>query len=72
MKYIIVILILSPLIGFTNLSSVQIQKVDSIRQLLAHNQNDTTTINLWRAWDNLIYRTNTELDIRLNEQIDSL
>jgi serine phosphatase RsbU (regulator of sigma subunit) len=59
-KVIVLLLCSAPVLG---------QSVDSLKQVIEHSSNDTVKINALAAWDNLIYRSDPELDVALNQQI---
>ncbi|MFT4601751.1 MAG: tetratricopeptide (TPR) repeat protein [Arenicella sp.] len=48
------------------------EKIDSLRQSIKSAKHDTTIVNSWKAWDNLIYIADPEMDLNLNQRIDSL
>lgn len=61
-----------PLCGRAQLSVKQEAQVDSLKRVIKTAKHDTTIINAWIAWDNIIYAADPELDWRLNQKIDSL
>src|SRR5688500_13853905 len=46
--------------------------VDSLQRIIKSAGHDSTIINTWKAWDNLIYMSDPELDFKLSRMIDSL
>lgn len=48
------------------------REVDSLKQVVNNARHDTVVVNAWFAWDNLIYISDPELDLALNQRIDSL
>jgi len=44
-------------------------KVDSLKKIIATAEHDTTKVNALRQWDNLIYISDPELDLELNQSI---
>ena len=54
------------------LSSQQESEIDSLKKVIATANHDSTVINAWEAWDNIIYLADPELDFALNQKIDSL
>jgi serine phosphatase RsbU (regulator of sigma subunit) len=48
------------------------KQIDSLQVVIASNQHDSIKIKAINAWDNLIYRTDPQLDFRLNVDIDSI
>ncbi len=46
--------------------------IDSIQKCIAKAKHDTIVLKCWKAWDDLIYVTDPELDFQLNTKIDSL
>jgi serine phosphatase RsbU (regulator of sigma subunit)/Tfp pilus assembly protein PilF len=65
-------LLLVPIIGFSQLSAEEELYIDSLHQVIAAADHDSTVISAWIQWDNLIYYTDPELDLELNLKIDSL
>lgn len=59
-----------PVIG--TISSHQQHAIDSLKNIVATAQHDTTKINAYIAWDNLIYISDPKLDEELNEKIVAL
>lgn len=54
------------------LSESQLQKIDSLKKVITTAKHDTSKINAFEAWDNLIYVSNPSLDKKLNEDIIKL
>lgn len=54
------------------LSDSQLQKIDSLKNVIATAKHDTSKINAFEAWDNIIYVSNPSLDQKLNEDIIKL
>ncbi len=50
----------------------QKRQIDSLKMVISKAKHDTTIINAWIAWDNIIYISNPDLDFELNKKIDSL
>ena len=63
------------LMSFTGLAqpaSEQDQIIDSIQNVIKTASHDSIIIKNWKAWDDIIYASNPELDLTLNLKIDSL
>ncbi|MFT7613814.1 MAG: serine phosphatase RsbU (regulator of sigma subunit)/tetratricopeptide (TPR) repeat protein [Parvicellaceae bacterium] len=54
------------------LSDNQEHQIDSLKQVIETAVHDTTLVNAWSVWDNIIYASNPNLDLKLNHKIDSL
>ena len=64
--------ILLLLISFNSkaqLSDEQTLKIDSLKEVIITAKHDTIKINALVAWDNIIYVSDPELDLELNQQI---
>ena len=62
---------------FSGLSSAQLSPaqetyIDSLKEIVTTSKQDTSVINAWISWDNMIYFIDPELDFILNQKIDSL
>jgi serine phosphatase RsbU (regulator of sigma subunit)/tetratricopeptide (TPR) repeat protein len=57
---------------FAQLSPKQVRQVDSLKHIIKTAKHDTIIINAWKAWDNIIWVSDPNLDKQLNEQIDTL
>lgn len=47
-------------------------KIDSLQQVIKEAKHDSVIVKAWFAWDNIIYASDPELDLKLNKSIDSL
>ncbi|MCR9174054.1 MAG: tetratricopeptide repeat protein [bacterium] len=47
-------------------------KIDSLKSVIKNAKNDTTIIRCLREWDDIIYKTDPDLDLELNLRMDSL
>ncbi len=56
----------------TQNSSNHLKIIDSIKHVIATTKQDTLKIKAWKAWDDLIYISDPDLDFQLNCKIDSL
>lgn len=73
MRKLLVILFLSVCLqAFTQLTPGQKTKIDSLQGVIETAKQDTTIINAWLEWDNIIYATDPQLDLELNEKIEAL
>ena len=72
MKKLIYILLLLPLVGKAQISTEQQAQIDSLQRIIKTAKHDTIIVNAWVAWDNIVYKTDPELDFVLNQRIDSL
>ena len=48
------------------------ERVDSLKQVMVTAKNDTVVVNALIAWDYIIYRTDPDMDLTLNQKIDSV
>jgi tetratricopeptide (TPR) repeat protein len=60
------------LVSIAQLPADQKAQVDSLQQLIKTAKHDTTIVNAWIAWDNIVWRAEPEMDFVLNQKIDSL
>ncbi|MCI5058644.1 MAG: tetratricopeptide repeat protein [Flavobacteriales bacterium] len=72
MKQVLFIFLSLPLLGISNSSLEQTQRVDSIKNLIKTAQNDSALIRLWESWSYIIYQSDPEQDFVLMKKIDSL
>ncbi len=72
MKYSFLILFLFPFLVFGQLSQDQKQEIEEIKLKIAKANHDSIVIKEWINWDNIIYLMDPELDLELNQKIDSL
>jgi len=59
-------------IGFSSIAQLtdkQIQQIDSLKEIISTAKHDTIKINALVAWDDIIYVSDPELDLELNQQI---
>lgn len=71
MKSICLLLFLTAFLSFGQDRKEQMQ-IDSIKRVISLAKNDTNVINALRDWDNIIYRYDSDLDLKLNLRIDSI
>jgi len=57
---------------FGQLTPVQEKQIDSLKQIIKIAKHDSTIINAWKVWIEIIYYTDPELEFKLNKKIDSL
>jgi serine phosphatase RsbU (regulator of sigma subunit)/Tfp pilus assembly protein PilF len=60
------------LVSIAQLSADQQAQVDSLQQVIKTAKHDTIIVNAWIAWDNIVWRSDPEMDFVLNQKIDSL
>ena len=60
------------MVSQAQLSADQQAQVDSLEQIITSAKHDTTIVNAWIAWDNIIYVTDPDMDFILNQRTDSL
>ncbi|MBN4071025.1 tetratricopeptide repeat protein [Crocinitomix catalasitica] len=72
MRKLLVIFIFIPLVSFGQLSKEQKAQIDSLKLVIKTSKHDTVTINAWKAWDNIIWVSDPELDFELNNKIEEL
>lgn len=58
--------------AFSQLSPEQNRRIDSLKYIISTAKHDTSIINAWESWDNIIYVSDPEMDLELNKKIDSL
>ena len=66
------ILFIALFIGFSSIAQLtdeQIQQIDSLKEVISTAKHDTIKIKALSAWDNIIYFSDPELDLELNQQI---
>ena len=71
-KYLCVFLMLFSFISKAQLTDEQTLKIDSLKELISSEKHDTIKINAIYAWRNIIYASDPELDLELNQQIVDL
>jgi tetratricopeptide (TPR) repeat protein/serine phosphatase RsbU (regulator of sigma subunit) len=71
-KLLTIALILFSLQGMAQLSPKKEAKIDSLKQVVATATHDTIIIKALIAWDNIIWRSDPNLDIELNEKMEAL
>ncbi|MBN4077674.1 tetratricopeptide repeat protein, partial [bacterium AH-315-C20] len=54
------------------LSPEQKKEIDSLKRVIKSAKHDTIIINAWKAWDDIIWISDPELDFELNEKIEAL
>lgn len=54
------------------LTREQAAEVASLKKVIQSAKHDTTIVNAWKAWDDIIYVVDPTLDFELNKKIDSL
>jgi tetratricopeptide (TPR) repeat protein len=72
LKSLIVLLLLSPLVSFAQLTKQQQAQIDSLKQVIETAKHDSTVIKAWKAWDDIIYVSDPELDLELNIKVEAL
>lgn len=72
MRFFLFFLVIVPLTSAGQLSPKQIAKIDSLNAVIRFSKNDTVVINALKAWDNIVYSSDPEMDLKLNLQIDSV
>ncbi|MBN4077673.1 tetratricopeptide repeat protein, partial [bacterium AH-315-C20] len=72
MRKLLVISYLFSFSGFSQLTPEQEAQIDSLKEVIESAKHDTTIINAWVAWDNIIWISDLELDFELNEKIEAL
>ncbi|MFT5818927.1 MAG: adenylate cyclase [Crocinitomix sp.] len=71
MKGLVLLLLTIPFCGFTQNSENDQFKVDSLKDVIASAQNDTTIIKAWHSWSVLVQDSDPELHKNINLRIDS-
>lgn len=72
MRFFLLLLLIVPLNCIGQLAPEQLAKVDSLNTVIRLSKNDTIVINALKAWDNIVYASDPEMDLKLNLQIDSV
>ncbi len=61
-----------PLFSIGQLTLDQEHQIDSLKQVIHNAEHDTTVVNAWMNWSVINANSDKELNIRLNQKIDSL
>jgi tetratricopeptide (TPR) repeat protein len=69
--YIFVFLVINKFC-FGQLTPKQEKQIDSLKQVIKIAKHDSTIINAWKVWIEIIYYTDSELEFKLNKKIDSI
>ena len=70
MKHLLVLIGFLTSLGVNaQLSSDQSKQIDSLKQVITTAANDSTVINAWIAWDDIIWSVDPDLDFQLNNKI---
>jgi serine phosphatase RsbU (regulator of sigma subunit) len=48
------------------------KSIDSLQKIVQEGKHDSLKVKAMRTWDNLIYMSDPEMDLRLNQKIDSI
>ncbi|CAG5082352.1 tetratricopeptide repeat protein [Parvicella tangerina] len=67
-----IVLIFLPFLTGAQLSLEEKNKIAALRIKIENASHDTTIIQAWIDWDNMIYVADPDLDLALNKKIDSL
>jgi tetratricopeptide (TPR) repeat protein/class 3 adenylate cyclase len=70
MKYLYILLFLSPLFLFAQLSEQQEAKIDSLKQVINETEQDSIKFEAWIDWEDIIYRLDPDLALELNKKIE--
>lgn len=69
---LLLLLLCSALNASAQLTPEQEAEVASLKKVIKSAKHDTTIVNAWKAWDDIIYVDDPKLDFELNRKIDSL
>ena len=69
---LLLLLLCSALSASAQLTPEQEAEVASLKKVIKSAKHDTTIVNAWKAWDDIIYVDDPKLDFELNRKIDSL
>lgn len=70
MKYLLTIVFLFYVdISFAQLSQEEQKQIDSLKKIISTSKNDTLTIKAYLRWDDIIYISDVELDLEINQKI---
>lgn len=72
MKFLLLFFLLISTAAFGQTSAEQRTKIDSLKKIIASAKNDTVVINAMKAWDDIVYRSEPNTDLKLNRAIDSI
>jgi tetratricopeptide (TPR) repeat protein len=72
MKILLLILVLFSFQIYGQLNINQKKTIDSLKLVIKNAKHDTILINAWTQWDNLIYVSDPDLDLKLLEKIEAL
>ena len=68
-SYLYIFLLLLSFSSKAQLSDEQTLKIDSLKEVIITAKHDTIKINALVAWDDIIYASDSELDLELNQQL---
>ena len=68
-KFLCFFLLLFSISSKAQLTYEQTFKIDSLKEVISTAKHDTIKIDALVAWDNIIYVSDPELDLELNQQI---
>lgn len=66
------ILVLVSAVSSAQLTTEELSQIDSLKAVIESNPHDTVVIKTWKAWDDIIYVSDPEMDFELNVKIESL
>lgn len=72
MKLILFVFITFSFTVLGQLTPQQTKVIDSLKTVVAISKNDTVVINAMKKWDDLIYASDPDTDLKLNQAIDSI
>ena len=67
--YLCLVALLISFSGKAQLSDEQIQQIDSLKEVISTAKHDTIKIHALDLWDYIIFTSDPELDLELNQQI---
>lgn len=72
MKNWLLILLLLPVLSYSQLTPIEEHFIDSLKQEIKTAKHDSTIVMAWKLWDDVIFVFDPELDLKLIMKIDSL
>ena len=72
MKKLLIVLLTLTFVSSAQISEENQLKVDALQEIVKTAKHDSIIINAWTDWDDIIYSSDPDLDLKLNQKIDSL
>jgi two-component system NarL family sensor kinase len=69
--FFVSIIIFQSMIG-NHIHAQNIKQIDSLKHIIETAKHDTTVVNAYMFWDELIYSTDPDLDLEINKKIETI